>query len=205
MLAWHHNHPSIIMWGFLNECESSTARGRKEHTRMARLIKTTDPSRPTVFASNQADRDLCAGIPDIVAWNRYDAWYNEGIETTEPKLKAMFRWLDSPKSGGGRGKPVILSEFGAGAFYGCRKANHPKWSEEYQAETLDEALRVFLNHPGVVGTAIWQFSDVRATQGLWNVRPREYNNKGIVDEYRRAKLAYDVVKKRHLEAKRKYE
>jgi len=31
-------------------------------------------------------------------------------------------------------------------------------------------------------------------------RPRTMNNKGIVDEYRRPKLAYDIVRYRFLEA-----
>ena len=37
--------------------------------------------------------------------------------------------------------------------------------------------------------------DVRVTNDWWNTRPRTMNNKGIVDEYRRPKLAYETVKK----------
>jgi beta-glucuronidase len=69
---------------------------------------------------------------------------------------------------------------------------------------LDESLRVYLNHPDVVGASIWQFCDVRVCEGnearIWSGRPRTMNNKGTVDEYRRPKLAYDVVKRRMHEA-----
>ncbi len=197
MLSWHHNHPSIIMWGFLNESESTTEKGREEHERLARVFRETDPSRPITFASNKGTDDVCLDLVDIVAWNRYDAWYFGGPEAVKPQLEKALKWLDSPGSNGGAGKPIIMSEFGAGAFYGCRKPSEPKWSENYQRRALDESLRVYLDHPAVVGTAIWQFCDVRATSGMWEGRPREMNNKGIVDEYRRPKAAYEVVKSRY--------
>ncbi len=200
MVEWHFNRPSILLWGCLNECESDTVFGRREHARVIKLIKKLDMSRPVTFASNRADRDLCLGLVDVVAWNRYDAWYGGAPSDIEPELKKMLKWLHSDRSRGGKGKPVIMSEFGAGGIFGCRGVNHAKWTEEYQAEVLDESLRVYLNHPGVVGAAIWQFCDVRVTGDWWSGRPRTMNNKGTVDEYRRPKLCYEVVKKRMREA-----
>jgi beta-glucuronidase len=205
MLDWHHNHASILMWGCLNECESETAVGAKEHARVLKLIKKTDPSRPITFASNRGQNDLAFGYVDIVSWNLYDSWYGGGLEHIEPRLKTMLKWLHSPKSRGGSGKPVIMSEFGAGGIYGNRNPNRAKWTEDYQRDVLDESLRVYLNHPDIVGAAIWQFCDVRVTDGQWSKRPRTMNNKGIVDEYRRPKLAYEAVKRRMLEAKKTFE
>lgn len=51
-----------------------------------------------------------------------------------------------------------------------------------------------LSHPDVTGIFIWQFADVRVDEAWAYSRPRTYNNKGIVDEYRRPKLAYQTVK-----------
>jgi len=93
-----------------------------------------------------------------------------------------------------------MSEFGAGSIYGWRHPRCTKWTEEYHARVLDESLRVYLNHPDIVGAAIWQFCDCRVTQERWSGRPRNMNNKGTVDEYRRPKLAYEVVKRRMHEA-----
>ena len=43
---------------------------------------------------------------------------------------------------------------------------------------------------------IWQFADCRVTEeeGWFASRARCHNNKGVVDEYRRPKMAYHVVK-----------
>ncbi len=202
MVQWHHNRPSIIIWGCLNECESQTRSGRREHERVLKLLKRVDPSRPVTFASNRQKQDLCLGLVDIVSWNRYDAWYGGKPENVKPALEDALAWLDSDASKGGAGKPVIMSEFGAGALYDNRQRCRSPWSEEYQCDALDESLKVYLNHPRLSGTAIWQYSDVRVTRGWWGGRPRTMNNKGVVDEYRRPKLAYDVVKK-HLRKRRR--
>ena len=55
---------------------------------------------------------------------------------------------------------------------------------------VDSVFRIFR----VYGRFIWQFCDVRVSSEWFAGRPREMNNKGIVDEYRRPKLAYEKVK-----------
>lgn len=199
MVEWHHNRPCVLIWGCLNECDSVSEPGREEHRRVLELIRRLDPSRPVTFASNKGQRDRCLDLVDIVAWNRYDAWYGGGPDDVQPRLEEALQWLRSEHSGA-RDKPLILSEFGAGALYGTRDPGEARWSEEYQAEALDECLRVYLHHPDVVGAAIWQFADCRVCDGHWRDRPRTMNNKGTLDEYRRPKLAYAVVKRRMLEA-----
>ena len=201
MLDWHHNHPAIVIWGCLNECESETQAGRKQHKYVIDLIKKADRSRPVTFASNRGTKDLCLDLVDIVSWNRYDAWYGGGPQNLAPVNKQMLAWLHSTKTkSGGRNKPVIMSEFGAGGIYGYRHPRHAKWTEEYMAEVLDASLQLYLYDRRIVGAAIWQFCDVRLTPEWWGGRPRNMNNKGTVDEYRRPKLCYDVVKRRLAEA-----
>ncbi len=46
-----------------------------------------------------------------------------------------------------------------------------------------------------MGVFIWQFCDCRVSDEWFQVLLRTMNNKGIVDEYRRPKLAYEIVKK----------
>ena len=103
-----------------------------------------------------------------------------------------------------------MSEFGAGGIYGYRHPNRAAWTEEDQCDVLDDCLQTYLYDPDVVGIAIWQFCDIRITpgqgdRGHWSRRPRSMNNKGTVDEYRRPKLAYDVVKQHMLAAKSQWE
>ena len=200
MMRWHHNHPSIIIWGCLNELPSDTPEGRDAVEHVTDILKRDD-SRPCTFASHKNTKDLALGLVDIVAWNRYDAWYSSGVlDNIEPELQKVLKWLHSDASHGGAGKPVIMSEFGAGAIPGYHMPHHAKWTEEYQREALDESLRVYLQEEDVVGVAIWQFCDIRVTMGMAIARPRTMNNKGVVDEYRRPKLAYEAVKRRMEEA-----
>ncbi len=57
------------------------------------------------------------------------------------------------------------------------------------------AVRHLFGQEGCSGVYIWQFCDCRVCDSWFGVRPRTMNNKGIVDEYRRPKLAYEVVKR----------
>lgn len=198
MVEWHGNRPSIIMWGCLNECDSVSEAGQAEHARVLQLLRELDPSRPVTFATNKPFRDRSLRWADICALNIYIGWYDGEPADIEPEMERILAWLDSPASEGGAGKPVILSEFGAGAVPGYRDPRRCHWSEEYQCDVLDEALRVYLGHPRISGAAVWQFCDVRLTPGWWHKRPRTMNNKGTVDEHRRPKPAYAVVKRRML-------
>ena len=75
-----------------------------------------------------------------------------------------------------------------------------KWSEERQADILDESLSYYMSSPDICGVYIWQFADCRVTEegGWFQSRARTRNNKGIFDGYRRPKLALETVK-RHFE------
>ena len=203
MVEWHFNHPSVVIWATLNECDAKTKAGRKAHAAALQLLRDLDGSRPVTYASCAWKDDICLDLPDIVSWNWYTGWYWGSNETILEELDDLLKWQDTKSKG--KGKPVIISEFGAGAFYGYRSTTQVKWTEEFQAECLDELLKVYLNHPRVSGVAIWQFCDVRISdQGGWNHRPRCINNKGTVDEYRRPKLAYANVKKRMTEARKRF-
>ena len=82
-------------------------------------------------------------------------------------------------------------------MYGFRDTAHRRWSEEKQADIIEEALNVYMNHKGICGVFIWQFCDCRVTEeGNWYLnRTCMRNNKGVVDMYRRPKLAYETVKR----------
>lgn len=211
MVESHFNHPCVLMWGSLNECNTHSELGVETHKRIMNLLRELDGSRPVTYAAHLRKKDQCLGFADIVSWNLYTGWYGGEPEKTGKEFEDLLAWLDSPASKGGKGKPVILSEFGAGAIPGCRNPQGDPWSEEGQARVLDEALKVYLHHPRIVGAAIWQFCDVRVTRegnpGTYNAyspmgRPRCMNNKGVVDEYRRPKLSYATVKFHMAEAAR---
>jgi beta-glucuronidase len=198
MVREHFNHPSIFVWGILNECESDTEEGAALYQEQFDQLRALDQGRPLTFASCRHEKDLCQGMVDIAGWNLYPRWYLD-----EAVSDYLDKSIATHEAEGMAGKPLIISEIGAGAIPGFHDpVRRGKWSEERQADILEEQIASVLAHPRVTGIFIWQYCDVRVTEDWFHQRPRCMNNKGAVDEYRRPKLAYEVIK-RHFERKRK--
>ncbi len=196
MIAMACNRPSVIMWGVLNEFASHVQECRAGCERLIGCVRSLDVSRPVTYACSHPLDDVCLDLVDIVAINQYPGWYHDSIETIGAHIDKCLARIDEIGQGD---KPFIVSEIGAGAVYGFRDWNADRWSEEYQARLLEAVIRdLFVERDRTVGLAIWQFCDGRTMPTVPSPimrRPRGFNNKGVVDEYRRPKLAYDVVKR----------
>lgn len=192
MVTQHYNHPCIWVWGLLNECESATEFGRECYRRQLEQLKILDPTRPTTFASCRCFTDLSMDLPDICSFNLYPLWYHE--EPAADYTQKIADWMDEA---GAAGKPIIFSEFGAGAIAGHHDPfGRAKWTEERQADILDQQLGAILGMERVTGAYIWQFCDVRVAESWAHSRPKTVNNKGVFDQFRRPKMSFGVVKKR---------
>ena len=191
MIENHYNHPSIVIWGILNECAAETEEGRRMYKKQYEQIRSMDTTRPTTSATCRHFTDICLDLPDVVSFNMYSGWYKDC--PIDDRNDQEIEWI---KSSGGDNKPIIVSELGAAAIYGYRDRSRCKWSEERQADLIRDNLEVYMNDDRITGVFIWQFADCRVTEeGEWfATRARCHNNKGIVDEYRRPKMAYDTVK-----------
>ncbi|MGG4143752.1 glycoside hydrolase family 2 TIM barrel-domain containing protein [Paenibacillus algorifonticola] len=192
MVEQHYNHPSIVIWAILNECASDLEEGRVHYKRQLEQIRALDSSRPLTFASHHRDKEICFDLADIVSCNLYPGWY--GDEDPGELCDAARGWADAA---GGAGKPMIMSEFGADGHYGLRDPNRVRGTEERQADIIEANLQAYTSRAYMSGMFIWQFCDCRVTEGTgWLLaRAGTQNSKGIVDRYRRPKLAYEVVKK----------
>jgi beta-glucuronidase len=180
------NHPSIWAWSVMNECATDTAVGRAMVSQLVNTVREIDRTRPVTFASDRPLADQCLDLVDIVCVNAYPGWYVHN--TTWEEL------LDQVRARVGA-KPVLVSEFGAGAVYGWRTTEEGVvWSEEHQAHLVAEAMAHFCGRQDLVGFYVWQFFDVRTDRGTDGMRalgrPRNYNNKGLLNEYRQPKLAF---------------
>lgn len=190
MITAHYNHPSIYIWGILNECASDCEYGKECYKKQLELIKSMDQSRPHSYASCKFKTDICFGLPDVVSYNLYPQWYHDA--PADEYVEEMYQWVQ--KDTEGKGKPFLITETGAGGIYGYRSPAKVKWTEEYQAQALEKQMHAVLDNEHCAGIYIWQFCDVRISDEWFVTRPRTMNNKGIVDEYRRRKLCYQVVK-----------
>lgn len=175
----------------MNECAAETDEGRRMYKKQYEQIRSMDTTRPTTSATCRHFTDICLDLPDVVSFNMYSGWYKDC--PIDERNDQEIEWI---KSSGGDNKPIIVSELGAAAIYGYRDRSRCKWSEERQADLIRDNLEVYMNDDRITGVFIWQFADCHVTEeGEWfATRARCHNNKGIVDEYRRPKMAYDTVK-----------
>lgn len=190
MVAQHYNHPSIFIWGCLNECADDTAYGAACYRETFRLLDELDASRPMTAALLERSGGLVFADSDVVSINLYPQWYFHG-----DVLDSVTKKQQEIRAGGGGEKPLIISEIGAGAIYGFHDPiGQAKWSEERQCTILGNQIRAVLTHPDCSGLFLWQFADVRVDEGWAMARPRTHNNKGVVNEYRQPKMAFALVR-----------
>jgi len=197
MVGASHNHPSVVIWGFLNEAATDADYVRAIFEETVSTLRSLDGSRLVSYASMFGKTDRHFDLADIISLNIYPGWYGcEGIgdplELIAPEMDECFRSVDERGFGN---KPVLISEIGAEGLYGWHDAHNDFFTEEYQAEYLRQACVCALKHPRCCGIALWHFSDVRTYGGGWSLkRPRTFNNKGTLDEYRRPKMAFAAVR-----------
>lgn len=188
MVRRDYNHPSVVIWSMANEIHSDRAEILECFRKAREMIRSYDPIRPITFASwpKEAGANLGLKMVDACCLNRYCGWYESNSDLIAGELDEIHQLYPD--------KPVLLSEFGAGACLGFHDPKSCKWSEEYQSELIEKILNIARKHS--CGCAIWNFADfadpsrvsMKITNGFTN-------NKGLVSEDRKyRKLAFDKVK-----------
>lgn len=120
---------------------------------------------------------------DIIGNNEYYGWY-------DPNFDDLLTILDNTNLQ----KPVIITEFGAGAKAGNHSTKESMWSEEYQADLYRKQFNTIAQSPFIRGLTPWIFFDFRAPRRL-NKYQEGFNRKGLISEDRKTKkLAYFVTK-----------
>ena len=140
-----------------------------------------------VYASYLPETDISLEFTDVICLNLYYGWYIGGLESWQ---EVLDKFTARQKELGLADKPVIMSEFGAAALYGCHDNDDMLWTEEYQAKLIEHCLELFHSYPTMVGALIWHFADARTSKQAGISRARRFNNKGLLNEYRKPKLSY---------------
>ena len=189
------NHPSVIIWGFLNESASDFPQARPLMKALSDTIRSIDSSRLVSWASNRYEKDICLEFADVISFNLYPGWYDCACDDicpthlVAPALKKLEDFASGPLYAD---KPLLISEIGAAAIYNNHDRLGSQWSEEYQAALLTEVCDYIVKSDRICGVSLWMFADSRSYVFGLN-RVRGFNNKGSLDEYRRPKLGYDAV------------
>lgn len=188
MIRQHYNHPSVIMWGYMNEILLVTQRKHKGSEldalvkrelklarRLENVLKEEDPRRYSVMAFHGSESYNEAGfqnIVDVVGWNLYQGWYSDNLSHFDSFIKKQSQ--DYPD------KPRIISEYGAGSDKRIHSLQPQRFdfSIEYQQEYIEHYLPVIEREPYITGATYWNFIDFGSAQRDESM-PR-INNKGLV-------------------------
>ena len=193
MVKYYYNHPCIVIWGMHNEIHSHHKVAYAMSKLYYEFLKANGGNRLVVYASNHPDNDLCWEFCDLICLNQYFGWYygyeDDAWEKFLDGFCARMRELGMDH------KPIVMSEFGTAAIAGYHDDAGILWSEENQAKQLSHCLQLFHGHPDMAGSFIWQFFDMRTCLQAGLNRARGFNNKGIMNEYRKPKLAYYTAQK----------
>ncbi len=197
MIVRDRHRPALIMWSVSNESYSLGRRGAAPFNRLVELSKYLDPTRLVTAVELTYNRPFFDRLRrgwekvDVLSLNSYFGWYYGAAADLEAHLREIrTRWPD---------RPLILSEFGAGAAPGRTEADGVwraervhcgrTYSEEYQADLIEAYWNTARTTPWVCGLSPWVFADF---YNIWfpNNPVPNYNLKGIVSKERIPKAAY---------------
>lgn len=186
------NRASVIIWSMANETPVSDARNSFLN-KLATFTKEKDPTRLISAALEQSDyqgnplvrtiSDPFADVVDILSFNQYIGWYDGTIEKCQ-----TINWNIS------QNKPVIISEFGAGAKYGLHGDKDMRWTEEYQEYLYEETLKMIDQIDQLKGISPWILVDFRSPRRVLPEIQDGFNRKGLISEYGNKKKAFFVLK-----------
>ncbi len=202
MIRQHYNHPSIILWGYMNEillrlnanykgadADTAISRTRLLARELEQIVHMEDIRRTSVMALHGSDEYNKVGlttIPQVVGWNLYQGWYGGQLAQFEQFLDRQQQQHPT--------HPVIVSEWGAGSDLRLH-STQPKpfdFSMEYQQEYIEHYLPVIESKDYVAGGAYWNFVDF-SSAGREESMPF-INNKGLLTADRRIKDIYYYFK-----------
>ncbi|PAP76326.1 glycoside hydrolase family 2 protein [Rubrivirga marina] len=202
MITRDKNRAAVVLWSVANETPVSPAR-TDFLTRLTETARALDPTRlitAAVFADHERQpdgstvfrvEDPLAEHLDVVGVNEYVGWY-DGL----PDKIGTIRWEDTV------GKPLVLSEFGAGALYGLRGDSLTRWSEDYQAYLYEEQLAMLRDVPFLRGLSPWILMDFRSPRRPLPTIQEFWNRKGLLSERGERKLAFGVLQRFYAEVAR---
>jgi beta-galactosidase len=199
MIRQNFNHPSVIMWTYMNEVmlrpkfQKGSDRQKTYFANIVKLAKSIDSlshaednSRYTMIPCH-GDFNLytstgLAKVPQIIGWNLYSGWYSGGLEGFEKFLDRSHKELPE--------KPIIVTEFGADADSRTHSTNPERFDKSIEYEVVYHAhyIRQILDKPFVAGAAIWNLVDFNSENRAESTP--HVNTKGITTASREPKETY---------------
>lgn len=186
------NRASVIIWSMANETPTSEARNVFLGN-LAAHTREMDPTRLISAALEQTDyqgnpfvrtiHDDFADVVDVLSFNQYVGWY-DGL----PEKCGQISWNIT------QNKPVLISEFGAGAKVGFHGDKLTRWTEEFQEDVYIQTLKMLEGIEQLQGFSPWILVDFRSPRRVLPKIQDGYNRKGLISEDGQKKKAFFVLK-----------
>jgi len=191
------NHPCVVMWCVANEPIVNEEAAGTYFKAVIDETRRLDPTRPvTLVTGDVVKPEHCYPFQhvDVMCINRYHSWYSDPgrLELIEMQVvNELTPWHEHHK------KPLIVSEYGADTVAGFHSDPPVMFSEEYQAQLLENFHRGFDRLDFLIGEHVWNFADFATKQGITRVIG---NKKGVFTRQRQPKTAAHLLRKRWIQS-----
>ncbi len=199
MIHRDKTHCSVVAWVLADSCEITSENSKIFIKNLVVLSRELDPHRLHTFVIDDPNALDFLDIVDFIAIKSYIGWYDdkdvsfkrfdEFLEQLNLKLSEKPEALE---------KPIIISEFGAGAISGYKDFSDSHWTENYQYDLIYNYIRILMHKEFIGGVCISNFQDYRSSPyGGYLERPKVFNNMGIVDMHRNPKNSYYALQNQY--------
>lgn len=202
-MVWQNrNHPSVIMWGYMNEILLAPpfkyTPGQEERHRLYlknlnRLAASLndrfhalDSERYTFAAFHDAlpDYHECGldTLADVIGHNLYSGWYRGTIESVDDKVRELYEGM--------HGRPQLMSEYGADCDVRLR-SDHPlkfDYTIDYAVLFHRHYLNLLLTTDLMAGGTAWNLNDFHSEVRAGAIP--HLNLKGLITLDRTPKATY---------------
>lgn len=195
------NHPSVVISGFLNECDSTRPDVKKLVDALVGTIRAERTGHLVTFASCRPLKDICLDNLDLISFNSYPGGIPLKPGTPDvlaEKVRKAFNENVANLRTRYPHKPIMISESGTGGIYGCHDPNASVSTEECQDEYLRDIMETLWANPDVVGFSIWQMNDGRTRERYCDKTVSAFfggSVAGVFDQMRRPKMSAATVKR----------
>lgn len=188
------NRAAVIIWSMANETKISESRNvflknlidftrEKDDTRLisAALFMHGDG----ISKNTRIIDDPFGENADIISVNQYVGWYGRSLPDVIKDMEIILKF----------DKPLIFSEFGAGALGGFHSDSLTRWSEEYQEWYYVETLKMCDGIENLRGMSPWILADFQSPRRMLPVYQEGFNRKGLISSEGKKKKAFFILQK----------